>query len=200
MSKPEPSKPLPPLPLLLVFGKTSSPNLPQASWFLIEDRATVAAAAHALKLTVIDIATEADRDLLTGVHEGVLKGNGRIIVGSVAVEVYQRIEEHVRARASGSGSPIGGNIENGRATLEQKTNSEDRAATAADAGKAFAAVEPKTATAAPAPALSPAAARSDPWDKLRIGSHVVAKCWDDNREAIGWWTTIAKPSGGGSAR
>jgi hypothetical protein len=37
---------------------------------------------------VIDIATEADRALIVGVHEGVLKGNRRMIVGSEINDRY----------------------------------------------------------------------------------------------------------------
>ena len=79
---------------LLVYGKPTSPDLPQASWFRAEDRPAVIVAAQSLKFSVLDIQTDADRSVLVGVHEGVLKGAGRIIVGSVTPEVYQRIEEH----------------------------------------------------------------------------------------------------------
>jgi hypothetical protein len=37
-----------PIPDLLVFGKSTSPDLPQASWFRVEDRPTVIAAAQSL--------------------------------------------------------------------------------------------------------------------------------------------------------
>lgn len=63
MTKPEQPKPIP-LPVLLVYGKPTGPDLAQASWFRAEDRTAVSAAAHALKLDVIDIATEEDRALL----------------------------------------------------------------------------------------------------------------------------------------
>jgi hypothetical protein len=43
--------------------------------------------------------------MIVGVHEGVLKGDNRMIVGSVSVEVYQRIEEQVRQKAGGSPPP-----------------------------------------------------------------------------------------------
>src|SRR5271156_1425964 len=92
---PKPQQPNPvPLPLLLVYGRPTSADTPQASWYRAEDRATVVAAAQGLKLAIIDITTEADRALIVDVHEGVLKGNGRMIVGSVALDVYQRIEQH----------------------------------------------------------------------------------------------------------
>ena len=63
--------------VLLVFGKPTSADLPQASWFRAEDRATVIAAAQSLKFCVLDIQTDGDRAMLQGVHEGVLKGTGR---------------------------------------------------------------------------------------------------------------------------
>ena len=138
MTKPEQPKPLP-LPLLLVFGKPTSPDLPQASWFRIEDRHAVTGAAQALKFSVIDIATEENRALLTGVHEGVLKGIGRMIVGSVAAEVYQRLEEHMRAREGASAFPgTGSGAENGKAAPEQIKNNGNKAV---EPGKAVAAVE-----------------------------------------------------------
>ena len=187
MTKPEQPKPLP-LPLLLVFGKPTSPELPQASWFRIEDRLSVTAAAEALKFSVIDIATETDRALLTGVHEGVLKGASRMIVDSVAVDVYRRIEEHMRARAGAFVSPAAGSdSEKGKATPEQNTNKGDKVT---ETEKAVAAVEAKPGAASgPTPtSIKPIApAAPDPWDALRIGSHVVAKSWEDDGEAVGWW-------------
>jgi hypothetical protein len=51
---------------------------------------------------VIELQTDADRALAAGAHEGVLKGSGRMIVGSVSAEVYRQIEEHVR---KGAGAP-----------------------------------------------------------------------------------------------
>src|SRR5580693_3010021 len=84
-----------PLPAILVYG-TPSPELTQASWFRAEDKEAVMAAAAALKFSVIELQTDAEKALTAGVHEGVLKGSGRMIVGSVSSEVYRRIEEHVR--------------------------------------------------------------------------------------------------------
>jgi len=52
--------------------------------------------------------------------EGVLKGSGRMIVGSVSAEVYRRIEEHVR----GAGAPDTSRPENAAATLTTKPASE----------------------------------------------------------------------------
>ena len=125
MTKPDQPKPIP-LPLLLVYGKPTSPDLPQASWFRIEDRPSVTAAAQTLKISAITIATGADRALIAGVHERVLKGNGRMIVGSVSVEVYQRIEEHVGKAIGAVISPTNSNETEGAKSQEQTTNSHEK--------------------------------------------------------------------------
>jgi hypothetical protein len=90
-----------PLPAILVYGTPSGPAMTQASWFRAEDKEAVKAAAEALKFSVIELQTDADRALAAGAHEGVLKASGRMIVGSVSAEVYRRIEEHVRKAAGG---------------------------------------------------------------------------------------------------
>ena len=94
-----------PLPAILVYGTPSGPALTQASWFRAEDKEAVKAAAEALKFSVIELQTDADRALAAGAHEGVLKGSGRMIVGSVSAEVYRRIEEHVRKAAGAPTRP-----------------------------------------------------------------------------------------------
>ena len=91
-----------PLPAIIVYGTPSSPALTQASWFRAEDKEAAKAAAEALKFSVIELQTDAEKALTAGVHEGVLKGSGRMIVGSVSSEVYRRIEEYVRKGASAS--------------------------------------------------------------------------------------------------
>jgi hypothetical protein len=91
-----------PVPAILVYGTPSGPAMTQASWFRAEDKEAVKAAAEALRFSVIELHTDADRALAAGAHEGVLKGSGRMIVGSVSAEVYRRIEEHVR---KGAGAP-----------------------------------------------------------------------------------------------
>src|SRR5260370_26706382 len=93
-----------PLPAILVYGTPSGPALTQASWFRAEDKEAVKAAAEALKFSVIELHADVDRALTAGVHEGVLKSSGRMIVGSVSSEVYRRIEEHVR-KAAGAPDP-----------------------------------------------------------------------------------------------
>jgi hypothetical protein len=93
-----------PLPAILVYGTPSGLAMTQASWFRGEDKEAVKAAAEALKFSVIELQTDADRALAAGAHEGVLKGSGRMIVGSVSAEVYRRIEEHVR-KGAGTSDP-----------------------------------------------------------------------------------------------
>src|SRR5580698_1308082 len=88
-----------PVPAILVYGTPSSPALTQASWFRAEDKEAVKTAAEALKFSVIELQTDAEKALTLGVHEGVLKGSGRMIVGSVSSEVYRRIEDYVRKGA-----------------------------------------------------------------------------------------------------
>ena len=88
-----------------MYGTPTSPELTQASWFRAEDKQAAKAAAEALKFSVIDIQTEAEKVLTVGVHEGVLKGSGRMIVGSVSSEVYRRIEDYVRKAAGAEASP-----------------------------------------------------------------------------------------------
>ena len=60
----------------------------------------------------------ADRALAAGAHEGVLKGSGRMIVGSVSAEVYRRIEEHVR---KGAGAPDASKSDDAAAAISRKT-------------------------------------------------------------------------------
>src|SRR5271167_660933 len=122
---PDATQPKPnPVPAIIVYGMPSGSGLPQASWFRAEDKEAVKAAAKELKFSVIELQTDADRALAAGAHEGVLKGSGRMIVGSVSAEVYRRIEEHVR---KGAGAPDASKSENAAATTkpasEQTKNS-----------------------------------------------------------------------------
>src|SRR5277367_5011335 len=73
-----------PVPAILVYGAPTSPDLTQASWFRAEDKQAAKAAAEALKFSVIEINSDVEKALIIGVHEGVLKGSGRMIVGSVS--------------------------------------------------------------------------------------------------------------------
>ena len=100
-----PTQPKPnPVPAILVYGTPSGPALTQASWFRAEDKEAVKAAAKELRFSVIELWTDAERALAAGAHEGVLKGSGRMIVGSVSADAYGRIEEHVRKAAVAPGA------------------------------------------------------------------------------------------------
>jgi hypothetical protein len=190
MTKTDQPKP-PSLPLLLVYGKPTSPDLPQASWFSAEDRLAVNAAAHTLRFQVIDIVSEADLALLPGVHEGVLKSNGRMIVGSVAVDDYQRIEERLR---EGTGvtelKATGSDPSGAKAAPEQNKNLDEKGVAVAGTGEAIATTvaKPEAASGLSSTSDKPiTAAVPDPWDTLRIGAHILAKEWDEKGSAIGWW-------------
>ena len=80
LTQPKPN----PVPAILVYGTPSGPALTQASWFRAEDKEAVKAAAEALKFSVIELQTDAEKALAAGAHEGVIKGSGRMIVGSVS--------------------------------------------------------------------------------------------------------------------
>jgi hypothetical protein len=139
--------------------------------------------------------TEADRALIASVHEGVLKGNGRMIVGPVSVEVYRRVEEQVRQKIGVSPAPpIGNETEGAKPTSEQNTNINDKgpmmpsiaevAPTAPD-GKVVATTAASSSSGKPEPAPA-----RDPWDRLHIGSNVLGKYWGDDGEPIGWWVGV----------
>jgi hypothetical protein len=176
--KPNPN----PLPAILVYGTPSGPALTQASWFRAEDKEAVKAAAEALKFSIIELQTDADRALASGAHEGVIKGSGRMIVGSVSPEVYRRIEEHVRKGASASDSP---KPETATATMkptpEQTTNS-----SAADPVSR----EPSGATSAAPASNKPDSAPAR--ETLRVGATVLAAYWNKKREFEGFWLANVK--------
>jgi hypothetical protein len=173
-----------PVPALLVYGTPSSPALTQASWFRAEDKEAVKAAAEALKFSVIELQTDADKALAAGAHEGVLKGSGRMIVGSVSAEVYRRIEEHVR-RAAGAPDPSKPEIAAAtttKPTSEQNTNV--GAASAITAG-------PSPATRA-APAIDKPDSAATARETLRIGARVLAAYFNEKREFEGFWLATVK--------
>src|SRR5271163_3022583 len=113
-----------PVPAILVYGTPTSPELTQASWFRAENKQAAKAAAETLKFSVIDIQTDAEKALTVGVHEGVLKGSGRMIVGSVTAEVYRRIEDYARKAAGADASPTLANTapHETKSASEQNTN------------------------------------------------------------------------------
>ena len=161
-----------PLPAILVYGTPSGPALTQASWFRAEDKEAVKAAAEALKFSVIELQTDADRALAAGAHEGVLKGSGRMIVGSVSAEVYRRIEEHVR---KGAGGPDPSKPDNAAATRRNPRQNKPRT-TRPSAPLATSKPDPVGAT--------------DAWDALQVGSYVVGKYWESDGEPYGWWLGV----------
>jgi hypothetical protein len=181
MTNPTPPKPNP-VPAILVYGTPSSPALTQASWFRAEDKEAVKAAAEALKFSVIELQTDAEKALTIGVHEGVLKGSGRMIVGSVSAEVYRRIEEHVR---KGAGAPDPSRPEVAAATPTKPTSEQN---TNNGAGPS----SPGPSRAAPAaPAIDKpdgATAR----ETLRVGATVLAAYWNEKREFEGFWLATVK--------
>src|SRR5271169_4447028 len=114
-----------PIPAVLVYGTPTSPELTQASWFRAEDTQAAKAAAVGLNFSVFELKTDADRAVTLGVHEGVLKGSGRMIVGSVSSEVYRRIEDYARKAAGAEASPTLANtvLHETKSASEQKANS-----------------------------------------------------------------------------
>ncbi len=168
-----PAQPKPtPLPAVLVYGTPSGPALTQASWFRAEDKEAVKAAAEALKFSIIELQTDAEKGLTIGVHEGVLKASGRMIVGSVSSEVYRRIEDYAR-KASGAdvASKVGSAATSAaRPASEQTTNLPGP-------------VAPSTSKPDPVSA-------TDAWDALQVGSYVVGKYWESDGEPYGWWLSI----------
>ena len=184
-----------PIPALIVFGTPTSPELTQASWFRAEDIVEAQAAAVGLKFSVIEIRTDAEKALTVGVHEGVLKGSGRMIVGSVSTEVYRRIEEYARKASGAEATPKPEATPAVKPSSEQNMNI-STADTAASTSKPKNAAPTSTAIKPVAAASSVASppgkpekltAAPDPWDALRVGSRVVAKYWENDGSPYGWW-------------
>ncbi len=179
-----PTQPKPnPVPAILVYGTPSGPALTQASWFRAEDKEAVKAAAEALKFSVIELQTDADKALAAGAHEGVLKGSGRMIVGSVSAEVYRRIEEHVR---KGAGAPDPSKPENAAATTTKPASEQNMNIGAAGA------ISPGPARASLA---TPAIGKPDSAtarETLRVGARVLAAYWNEKREFEGFWLATVK--------
>src|ERR1700722_13850691 len=152
----------------------SGPALTQASWFRAEDKETVKAAAEALKFSVIELQTDADRALAAGAHEGVLKSSGRMIVGSVSAEVYRRIEEHVR---KATGAPDASRPDNAAAATTKPASEQNMN---------------MSGPARLSTAGSDLASAPNPWDALRVGARVVAAYWNEKREFEGFWLATVK--------
>jgi hypothetical protein len=167
-----------PLAAIIVFGHPTSPDLPQASWFKATDIKEVKAAAEQLKLTVIELRTEAEKALAIGLHEGVLKGSGRMIVGSVTPEAYRRIEDYVR-KASGDSL----------ATQADAPNTARGAGGSAGAGSAN---MPTPVATAPSSNQSEPSGPTTPWDTLRVGGTVLAAYWNEEKKLEGFWPAVIK--------
>jgi hypothetical protein len=153
----------------------------QASWFRAEDKEAVKAAAEALKFSVIELQTDAEKALAAGVDEGVLKGSGRMIVGSVSSEVYRRIEAHVGKGASASSRPEIVAAATAKPASEQNMNI--NAASAISPG-------PSRASLATPTISNPDSATAR--ETLRVGARVLAAYWNEKREFEGFWLAIVK--------
>jgi hypothetical protein len=172
-----------PVPAIIVYGTPSSPELTQASWFRAEDQEAVKAAAEGLKFSVIELRTDAEKALTAGVNEGVLKGSGRMIVGSVSSEVYRRIEEYVRKglAADVPSEPESAPSPATKSVSEQSTNSSAAGAI--------------SLTPAPATPAAPAINKPDSAtarETLRVGARVLAAYWNEKREFEGFWLATVK--------
>ena len=174
LTQPKPN----PVPAILVYGTPSGPAFTQASWFRAEDKEAVNAAAKELKFSIIELRTDADRALAAGAHEGVLKGSGRMIVGSVSAEVYHRIEEHVRKAA---GAPTQPETAASKPASEQNTNIGPASASSPEPARASSA-----AMASAKPDSAPAR------ETLRVGARVLAAYWNEKREFEGFWLATVK--------
>jgi len=130
--------------------------------------------AEALKFSMIELQTDADRALAAGAHEGVLKSSGRMIVGSVSSEVYRRIEEHVRKAtdASDASKP-----ENAAATTTEPASEQNMNIGAAASLATPTISKPDGATAR---------------ETLRVGARVLAAYWNEKREFEGFWLATVK--------
>src|SRR5260370_39209133 len=183
---------------IIVFGRPSSPDLPQASWFKAVDMEAAEAAAEQMKFTVIELRTEKEKALAIGVHEGVLKGSGRMIVGSVTQEVYRRIEEYARKAAGGdpaSATKLGEDVSSGakasadpKASLNNASAADPAVPVAASAGKS----ETNPAGAASLRASVEPPSPTAPWESLRVGGTVLAAYWNDAGKVDGFWLTTIK--------
>jgi hypothetical protein len=176
MFSPSTSKPNP-LAAILVYGTPTSPELTQASWFRAEDKQAAKAAAVGLKFSAIELQTDAEKALTVGVHEGVLKGSGRMIVGSVTPEVYRRIEEYARKGTGAESAPV----PESAAASGVKASPEQNINTAPMAGASNAPGKPELPPAPP-----------NPWEALRVGARVLAAYWNDKKEFEGFWLATVK--------
>lgn len=168
-----------PSAVLIVYGRDIS-GIPRASWFKAEDRAAAIDAAQLMKLAALELKTDDEKALAIGIHEGVLKGSGRMIVGSASPEAFRRIEDHVR-KSAGS---------NPGAKNDQDDIKQPMAPSPATNASPASAPSPQGAVANPSAAPAPSAALNSPWASLRVGSTVLAAYWNEEKEIEGWWPAI----------
>jgi hypothetical protein len=180
--QPKPS----PVPAVLVYGWPNPSDLPQASWFRTEDRVAAKTAAAELKFSLLELQTDAEKALVAGVGEGVLKGSGRMIVGSVSREVYRRIEEHRRGEP-GVTVPSKSESAKPETATATKPASEQNTNTSAPAPVPS---EPVRATAAASASGKPDSAIAR--ETLRVGARVLAAYWNEKREFEGFWLATVK--------
>jgi len=122
---------------------------------------------------VIELQTDAERALAAGVHEGVLKSSGRMIVGSVSAEVYRRIEDYGRKAAS----------------APDASKPDDAAATTKSASEQTKNPPQPAPSATDRPDL---ASPPNPWAALRVGARVLAAYWNEKGEFEGFWLANVK--------
>ena len=120
--------------------------------------------------------------LAAGVHEGVLKSSGRMIIGSVAMHVYGGIEEYVRKGASASDPSKSENAAAATAKLESEQNMNTSAAGPISPGPS------RAGLATPTIGKPDATAR----ETLRVGARVLAAYWNEKREFEGFWLATVK--------
>jgi hypothetical protein len=155
----------------------------QASWFRAEDKEAVKTAAEALKFSVIELQTDADRALAAGAHQGILKGSGRMIVGSVSPEVYRRIEEHARKAAASSGPS------------KQEAATAIPTKSASEQNTNISTADPSSPGLSRASLATPTISKPDSAiarETLRVGARVLAAYWNEKREFEGFWVASIK--------
>jgi hypothetical protein len=182
MTSPTESRPIPSA-ALIVYGRDIS-GVPRASWFKAEDKSAAIAASQSMKLDTLELKIDEEKALAAGVHEGVLKGSGRMIIGSASPEAYGRIEDYARKMKS---SAADAKVNEGAAANQPIAPSPQSAAGPSSAAPPSGAAPSSTAaSAAPAPSAAP----TSPWASLRVGSTVLAAYWNEEKEIEGWWPAI----------
>jgi hypothetical protein len=156
---------------IIVFGRQHAEGLPQAAWFRKGDAQAAKTGAAETKFAVIELKSDAEKALALGVHEGVLKGSGRMIVGTVEPDVYRRIEEYFVKQFP-------------TATLPKPADAPpaEPIAVAASATKSGA-----DAPAAPVSSASAAPNPTQAWQSLQAGESVLTLYRNEKREPEGWW-------------